>query len=257
MRSAPRIVMVAFGLLIFPTTAHPLNTSGQAVAPFGAQVVGILDGDTIEVLHNLHPTRIRLNGIDCPEKGQAFGKRAKQAASDLAFGKDVTLQIHGLDKYKRTIADVTLPDGRMLNQELVKDGWCWWYRKYAPNDTALEKLESEAREAKRGLWADPNPVPPWVWRKTRRGQSLTLEDLLLLDPKVAPDGLTRGPPVTGELNDAHTLTSSLPIIGNRRSHLYHRPDCPNYSSISLHNQVFFGSALEAEEAGYRKAGNCP
>jgi endonuclease YncB( thermonuclease family) len=111
----------------------------------------VLDGDTIEVLHNHHPERIRLSGIDCPDKGQAFGNHAKHAASDLAFGKDVTIQTHGLDKYRRTIGDVILPDGMNLNQELVKDGWCWWYRKYAPGDAVLEGLEKEAREAKKGL----------------------------------------------------------------------------------------------------------
>ena len=58
-------------------------------------------------------------------------------------------------------------DGRNLNQELVKQGWCWWYRKYAPGDTVLEGLEKDAREARRGLWADPQPVPPWEWRKGR------------------------------------------------------------------------------------------
>jgi micrococcal nuclease len=115
-----------------------------------------------------HLERIRLNGIDCPEKGQAFGKRAKQAASDLAFGKEVTIQTHGHDKYKRTLAEVLLPDGMNLNQELVMQGWCWWYRKYAPGDTVLEGLENEAREARIGLWADPHQVPPWEWRKSKR-----------------------------------------------------------------------------------------
>lgn len=87
----------------------------------------------------------------------------KLRAADLTFGKEVTLQTHGYDKYKRTLADVVLPDGMNLNQELVKQGWCWWYRKYAPLDAELEKLEREARESKKGLWADPQPVPPWEW----------------------------------------------------------------------------------------------
>jgi endonuclease YncB( thermonuclease family) len=106
--------------------------------------------------------------IDCPEKGQAYGKRAKQAASALVFGKEVTLQTYGLDKYGRTIADVLLPDGTNVNHTLVKDGWCRWYRKYAPSDTKLEMLEAVARAARRGLWADPKPVPPWVYRKRNR-----------------------------------------------------------------------------------------
>ena len=94
-------------------------------------------------------------------------KNAKSAVSDLAFRKEVTLQTHGYDKYKRTLGDVLLPDGMNLNQELVRQGVCWWYRKYAPGDTMLEGLEKEAREAKKGLWADPQPVPPWKWRKVR------------------------------------------------------------------------------------------
>ena len=121
-------------------------------------VVRVLDGDTLEVLHKQHPERIRLSGIDCPEKVQAFGKRAKQTASELVFGKDVTLQTHGHDKYGRTIADVLLPEGTNVNHTLVKEGWCWWYRKYARGDTMLEGLETEAKIARQGLWVDTNPT---------------------------------------------------------------------------------------------------
>lgn len=60
-----------------------------------------------------------------------------------------------------------LPDGPNLNQELVKEGWCWWYRKYAPRDTVLEQLETDAREGRKGLWADPQPMPSWEWRKRK------------------------------------------------------------------------------------------
>jgi micrococcal nuclease len=134
-------------------------------ADFSGQVVSVLDGDTLAVLHNQHPERIRLSGIDCPEKGQAYGKKAKQAASELFVGRKITLQTHGKDKYGRTIADVLLADGTNVNHTLVKDGWCWWYRKYAPNDTVLEGLETGAREERKGLWADPHSVPPWEWRK--------------------------------------------------------------------------------------------
>ena len=91
-------------------------------ADFSGQVVSILDGDTLAVLHNHHVERIRLSGIDCPEKGQAYGKRAKQAASELVFGKEVMLQTHGKDKYGRTLADVILADGTNVNQMLVKNG---------------------------------------------------------------------------------------------------------------------------------------
>lgn len=153
-----RLLLTCFVLFLFPYSSF---------AGFTGPVVSVLDGDTIEVLHNNRADRIRLHGIDCPEKGQAFGNNAKHAASDLAFGKQVTIQTYGYDKFKRTLGDVILPDGMNLNQELVRQGWWWWYRKYAPADTVLEGLERDAREAKKGLWADPQPVPPWEWRKSR------------------------------------------------------------------------------------------
>jgi endonuclease YncB( thermonuclease family) len=120
-----------FSLPALPGKAHRgvlllfvLSAPALASVDYG-RVTAVLDGDTIEVLHNQHPERIRLSGIDCPEKGQAYGQRAKQAASELVYGKEVTLQTHGLDKYMRTIGDVILPDGMSLNQELVKEGWGW------------------------------------------------------------------------------------------------------------------------------------
>jgi len=137
-------------------------------ASFTGPVVRVLEGDTFEVLHNDHPEHIRLNGIDCPEKGQPFGLFAEHTAADLVFGKKVTLLTHGLDEYGRTRGDVILPDGMNLNQELVRRGLCWWYRKYAPGDRVLEGLENKAREARKGLWADPQSVPPWEWGKQRK-----------------------------------------------------------------------------------------
>ncbi len=124
-----QLLLTCCVLLLFPYSSF---------ADFTGSVVSVLDGDTLEFLHNHHPERIRLNGIDYPEKGQAYGTRAKQAASELVFGKEVTLQMHGLDKYGRTLADVLLLDGTHVNHTLVKDGWCWWYRKYAPRNAELE-----------------------------------------------------------------------------------------------------------------------
>ena len=97
-------------------------------ADFTGQVVGISDGDT-----------------------------------KLAFGKEVTVQIFGHDKYGRTLGDVRLPDGAVLNRELVTAGLAWWYEKYS-NDVALRDLQEEARRAKRGLWIYPDPVAPSEWR---------------------------------------------------------------------------------------------
>jgi micrococcal nuclease len=159
------LLRLAFNLIL--VFLHVLPAHVALAADFSGSVVSVLDGDTIEVLHNQRPERIRLHSIDCPEKGQAYGNKAKQATSALVFGKEVTLKNHGKDKYKRTLADVILPDGTNVNRTLVQEGWCWWYRKYAPGDTVLEDLEKEARGGRKGLWADPNPVPPWEWRKKK------------------------------------------------------------------------------------------
>ena len=87
---------------VFLIAAVILFLPELGAADFSGLIVSVLDGDSIEVLPNQHPERIRLSGIDCPEKGQAYGKRAKQAASELAFDKEVTIQTHGHNKYKHT-----------------------------------------------------------------------------------------------------------------------------------------------------------
>jgi endonuclease YncB( thermonuclease family) len=139
-----------------------------SAADFEGKVISVLDGDTIEVLHDKKPERIRLYGIDCPEKGQPFGQKAKQATSALLFGKDVKIESHGTDKHRRTLG--TLFDGNLnVNQQLVKDGWCWWFSKYVPKDAVLKQLEQEAKDAKKGLWADSDPVPPWLYRRLDAG----------------------------------------------------------------------------------------
>lgn len=103
----------------------PCEAPHASLSDFSGLVVSVFDSDTIEVLHNQHLERIRLNGIDCPEKGQAYCKRTKQAASELVYGKEVTLQTFGKDKYGRTIANVILPDGTNVNHTMVKKDWCW------------------------------------------------------------------------------------------------------------------------------------
>ncbi len=127
----------------------------------------MLDGDTIDVLHQGAAVRVRLTGIDCPEKRQAFGTRAKQVASGIVFNKEVTIRTAGGDRYGRTLGEVLLPGGISLNRTLVREGFAWWYWKYS-SDASLGELEKEARAARRGLWADPSPVAPWDFRRSRR-----------------------------------------------------------------------------------------
>ena len=135
---------------------------------FLGRVVGILDGDTLRVMHDGTAVKVRLYGIDAPEKKQAFGTQARQFTSDLVFKQTVLVLSHGSDRYGRLLGDVWLADGHTLSQVLVRAGMAWWYRQYAQDDTTLAALEAEARVARRGLWVDAVPVPPWEWRKERR-----------------------------------------------------------------------------------------
>ena len=151
-----RLLVVLFlWLLSFPALA------------FEAKVIGVQDGDTITVLKDREPIKVRLHGIDAPEKKQPFGTRARQFTSDLVFSKTVRIEGEKKDRYGRLLVVVILADGRYLNEEIVYEGYAWWYRQYAPGDKVLEGLEDDARQHKRGLWADNQPVPPWEWRKGR------------------------------------------------------------------------------------------
>ena len=99
---------------------------------------------------------------------QPFGKEAKQFTYDQAFGKTLNIHEKDKDRYGRVVAVIELPDDRILNHELVRNGLAWWYRKYAKDDEVLEILESTARDVKIGLWIDEDAVAPWEWRRGKR-----------------------------------------------------------------------------------------
>ncbi len=151
-------------LLALACTAHAETITGR--------VVGIADGDTITVLDaNKVQHKIRLSGIDAPEKNQAFGNRSKESLSDLAFDKTVNVETSKRDKYGRQIGKV-LVNGRDVNLVQVERGMAWFYRQYqrdqSPNDRRLyEAAEDAARADKRGLWRNGEPVPPWEFRRNK------------------------------------------------------------------------------------------
>jgi len=89
---------------------------------------------------------------------------AKRHTAQLK-GQLVKVHAIDLDRHKRLVAKITTPDGQDLGLELIRAGLAWWYERYSPNETAYEKAQNQARKAKRGLWADPGPVPPWKWRR--------------------------------------------------------------------------------------------
>lgn len=144
---------------------QPLLTNFEQQT-FTAKVIRIIDGDTMEVLYEETPIKIRLAHIDCPEKRgkQPFGNNAKIALSDLCFGQEVTVYGENYDRYKRLIAVIVNDKKQIVNQELVKQGMAWHFKKYS-TDLLYDKLEYQARKNKLGLWQDPNPTPPWNWRK--------------------------------------------------------------------------------------------
>lgn len=130
------------------------------------KVIGVTDGDTIEVLIGKTPTKIRLEGIDAPEQGQRFGDAAKRELSKLVFGKSATVLKTGQDNFGRVLGFVVADDVE-VNQELLRLGWAWHFKEYN-TETKLANLEQEAREAKRGLWADDNPISPWEFRNRQK-----------------------------------------------------------------------------------------
>lgn len=141
------------------------NESASARFPMTitGTVVAVADGDTITVLAGTDEYKIRLDAIDCPEKRQAYGQRAKERMSDFVFAKTVSVAISGQDRYGRYLGTVTV-GGLDVNRAMIRDGYAWHYLQYS-KDATLDELEASARQARLGLWADEHPIAPWDFRK--------------------------------------------------------------------------------------------
>jgi len=179
-----------FALLMILLSSGPVMSAAPPV-PWIARVTradAIHDGDTLTVVRGKETIKIRLGAVDCPELKQETyqpcangqpprvyfrGAEALGFAIGLLFGREIIIEPKGLDsRGKRTMALVTIINAcelKHLHKELLRAGWAWHYRAYS-KDLALQALEDEARAARRGLWADPNPVPPWEWRKSRKAK---------------------------------------------------------------------------------------
>ena len=161
------MIMMRFLFLFF------LVCSVQAETLTG-RVVGIADGDTITVLDaNRQQHKIRLSGIDAPEKAQPFGDRSKENLATLVFDKQVVVESNKQDRYGRTVGKV-LVNGADANLAQVKAGMAWWYREYANEQSDVdrrlyEQAEQQAQTQRIGLWSDKNPVPPWDFRHAKAG----------------------------------------------------------------------------------------
>jgi micrococcal nuclease len=181
MTSRFRISFIAVIFFTFAISSAFANDHAQVEAqltfPFSSQkthkdksiwsgmVVGVSDGDTIMVLHEGRGEKIRLYGIDAPDIGQAFSKRAKQFTSDMVYGKTVEVKTKHKDQYGRTVGIVTV-DGKSLNEALIKNGLAWVYRINCKEPFCENWIDLEvvARYGKIGLWSEPNPIPPWEFQ---------------------------------------------------------------------------------------------
>ena len=172
-------------LLIAACALPALCSAGKNPSLDGCLVVGVTDGDTIKARcgqpGEYQQITVRLGAIDAPERKQAFGSRAKQALSDITFGKTADLLCKKNDRYGRSVCTVMVapasaPDGpKTLDAGLamITLGMAWWYRAYSREQTPQERgqyefAEVEAKAKSVGLWADPESVPPWEWRKSKK-----------------------------------------------------------------------------------------
>jgi endonuclease YncB( thermonuclease family) len=134
-----------------------------------AKVIAVIDGDTIDILYDGKPVRIRLAHIDCPEirKGQPFNKAAKQLASALCFGQEVQVLNNGeFDRWGRLVAVIINNKDQNINKEMLRAGLAWHYKRYS-TDSSYANIEMKARQNRMGLWAHEKPVPPWEWREQK------------------------------------------------------------------------------------------
>ena len=194
------------------------------------KVVGISDGDTITVLHNNKGEKVRLYGIDTPEKRQDFGNKAKQFTSNMVFGKTVEVEPVTKDRYGRTVGLVYIND-QCLNEELVRAGFAWVYIQYCKKAICADwgRIEAAAKANKTGLWSHSNPIPPWEFRH----------------------GKSRGSRTD---HTKQAANQSLVYHGNVESKMFHAPGCRYYNCKNC--TEVFNSRGEAISLGYRPCKLC-
>jgi endonuclease YncB( thermonuclease family) len=177
--NAPGLALAALLSLLLVTAVL-----GQGPIVMHGKVIGISDGDTIKVLvAGRQLIKVRVSWIDAPEMHQAFGYRAKQAMSELVFGKDVELRPQAIDRYGRLVAQVFV-NGNDAGLEMLRLGLAWVFESYIKEASAgiqasYRQAQEEARAKRSGLWADPEPMPPWEYRRQR----IALTDPAVLLPQ--------------------------------------------------------------------------
>ena len=175
-----RNLSIIWFVLIFISIIACTSKSGKIPSlekgsTVSGKVISIIDGDTYDALLPSNKTiRVRMEGIDAPEKGMPFYQKSKKYLSSLCFNKQVKIKITGTDDYDRFLAYTYLEDSKELSQEMIKAGYAWHFKKYN-SDTVLSNLEIEAKNLKKGLWSEENPMAPWTNRSLHR-QGISTKD---------------------------------------------------------------------------------
>jgi len=213
-----------------------LASCGQSAESLHGKVVAITDGDTVRLLTAANrQVKIRLAEIDTPEKGQPYGNRAKQALAGMVFQKQVSVRVQDIDRYGRTVGRIYVGD-LDVNAKMVQIGAAWVYRRYM-KDKSLLDLETDARNAGRGIWGLPEAqrVPPWEWRRGKRASTQQSE-------QISPDA------------DCQIKWN----INSKGDRIYHVPGDRSYRQTKINEakgERWFCSEAEALEAGWRAPRN--
>jgi micrococcal nuclease len=220
--------------------------TGQVRRSISGDVVDVIDGDTITVADGDRTQwKVRLAAIDAPELGQAFGKKARKELLELVLGHPVTVTFDRSENGDLVIGVVQLESNREalvaifpinINQYLVAEGFAWYdssFQNYQSRETkeTYSRLEANARQGRKGLWAEKNPIPPWEFRGKVSGENIK-------GSRSADDSAQRI------------------IVANKTSRLYYLSHCPDYDKVPALDQVSFKTASDAQAAGFTLAKNC-
>lgn len=281
-----------------PAVDAQAKSASEQAGTLQGKVVDLGWGDSLTVADAQNKQhRVRLLGIDAPEKEQAFGPAARQKLSALVFGKAVTVKYEKMDRSGRPLGKVVF--GALdINLEMLKAGLAWYY----PNDRDLPEsdrplysgAERDARAARRGLWKDEAPVSPWEFRQARRqrtpaptqpGMETAMSDpaqVTAADPdsEKNPDGVAEKGGATvsekggsavsdtparvsdpsaeqAEPSSGFPKSPKLTVTGDSSTRTYYKAGCPDLERVQPQNRVAFGSVEEAEKAGFKRTPNCP
>jgi len=180
---------------------------------WSGKVVSVTDGDTIKVLHNGKEEKIRLYGIDTPEKKQDFGQKAQDLTSSLVAGRNVEVQQKDVDRYGRIVGLVTV-DGQSLNALIIQNGYAWVYNQFCQESFCSEwsRLETKAREQQKGMWIEANNIPPWEWRQQggKKAEESNPQDIII--GQIAKAATVESPPAAseGKTDSRYVSSGTLP-----------------------------------------------